>query len=175
MAFPISSRNISPLLKLFHDTSTCIYQTVSLYSNAQYKLSLKNKRCEKQIVFNIGKYYLITVIALLGAIHNPLRQLWQQARRNLSKRECQRPFQRGCVEACDSSSGRHWAAGINPRHGPLIFHSAYLRRCDVFPPLDVQQSQDIVDIGVHVVKTRGHPALLVAEERAAYTTKGQVW
>lgn len=54
-----------------------------------------------------------------------------------------------------------------PDTEPLIFHSAYLRRCDVFPPLDVQQSQDVVDIGIHVVKTRGHPTLLVAEERAA--------
>lgn len=61
-------------------------------------------------------------------------------------------------EACDHTGGRN-----NP-----LTHSAYLGRCDVLPPFDVQQSQDVVGVGVHVVKTRGHSALLVAAQRPKF-------
>lgn len=38
----------------------------------------------------------------------------------------------------------------------------YLGGCDVFPPFDLQQAQDVVGVGVDVLKPRGHPALLVS-------------
>lgn len=48
----------------------------------------------------------------------------------------------------------------------LYSRSPYLGRGDVLPPFDMQQSQDAVGVCVNVVKTRGHPALLVAEDGA---------
>lgn len=44
--------------------------------------------------------------------------------------------------------------------------SPYLGRGDVLPPFDMQQAQDAVGVCVNVVKTRGRPALLVAEDGA---------
>lgn len=43
IAFPRSSRNMSPLLKLFHDTSTCTrHHTADLYLNLKTVTASKN-------------------------------------------------------------------------------------------------------------------------------------
>ena len=36
----------------------------------------------------------------------------------------------------------------------------------MLPPFDVQQPQDVVDVRVNMVKTRGDPTLLIAVERS---------
>lgn len=52
IAFPRSSRNMSPLLKLFHDTSTCTRDhTADLYLNLKTVTANKNNN-----VISAGKY-----------------------------------------------------------------------------------------------------------------------
>lgn len=156
MAFPISSRNISPLLKLFHDTSTCTR------SDGELPGCRTSFKCREQRgpwmphnhrtpnTYN-NRYDKRTIICLGGSADTICSSaVWRL-----------RSFQ---------GEGLSWH--YQSLAQACIFCSPYLWCRDVFPPFDMKQSQDVVGVSVHVVKTRGYSTLLVAVDGSK--TKVQV-